>query len=84
MVNNTFIKSPAVVSNSGITNTIYDLAGRECFTDEFLELADQIRINNSSSQVYIGIKQECELENIGDLIFTSDSPEFNTSELLDN
>jgi phytoene dehydrogenase-like protein len=83
MVNNTFIKSPAVVSNSGITNTIYDLTGRENFSDEYLEQADKVRVNNSSSQVYIGIKQACELENIGDLIFTSDSPEFDSSELLD-
>ena len=83
LVNNTFIEAPAVVSNSGITNTIYDLAGRENFSDEYLEQTDNVRVNNSSSQVYIGIKHECELDNIGDLIFSSDSPEFDSSELLD-
>jgi phytoene dehydrogenase-like protein len=82
-VNNTFIAAPAVVSNSGITNTIYNLTDRSAFSDEFLERAAQIRVNNSSSQVYIGIKDDCRIDDIGDLLFTSKSPEFDSSELLD-
>jgi len=83
MVNGSFIGASAIVSNSGITNTIYDLAGRDNFSDAFLEKADAIRVNNSSSQVYIGIKEDSTIEDIGDLIFTSLSPEFDSSELLD-
>ncbi|THB74279.1 MAG: NAD(P)/FAD-dependent oxidoreductase [Desulfobulbaceae bacterium] len=82
-VNNRMIQAPAVVSNSGITNTIYNLAGKESFSDTFLEQADKIRVNNSSSQVYIGIQEDEAIDDIGDLIFTSLSPEFDTSELLD-
>jgi len=82
-VNGTFIAAPAVVSNSGITNTIYNLAGSDSFSDEFLEKADRIRVNNSSCQVYIGIRKECRIDDIGDLIFTSLSPEFDSSEMLD-
>ena len=78
-----FIEAPAVVSNSGITNTIFDLVERSEFSDEFLEKAEKIRVNNSSAQVYIGIKEECQIEDIGDLLFTSQSPEFDSSELLD-
>ncbi|MEJ2134511.1 MAG: FAD-dependent oxidoreductase [Desulfofustis sp.] len=82
-VNNTFKKAGAVVSNSGITNTVYQLSDVSQFSDEFLEKAAQIRVNNSSCQVYIGIKEEEQIEPIGDLLFTSLSPEFDSAELLD-
>ncbi len=81
--NGTFISAGAVVSNSGITNTIYNLTGREAFSESFLEKADKIRVNTSSAQVYIGIKETCSIDQIGDLIFTSRSPQFDSSELLD-
>ena len=82
-VNGTFFAASSVVSNSGITNTIYHLAGKEHFSEPFLEKADKVRVNNSSSQVYIGIRDGEVLEPIGDLIFTSLSPEFDSAELLD-
>jgi len=82
-VNGTFIKGASIVSNSGITNTIYNLTGREHFSESFLEKADKVRVNNSSSQVYIGIKENFSIDSIGDLIFTSLSPEFDSTELLD-
>ena len=82
-VNGTFFAASSVVSNSGITNTIYHLAGKEHFSEQFLEKADKVRVNNSSSQVYIGIRDGAVLEPIGDLIFTSLSPEFDSGELLD-
>jgi phytoene dehydrogenase-like protein len=50
------IKAKAVVSNSGITNTIQNLTERDIYSDDFLEHADKIRVNNSSCQVYLGIK----------------------------
>lgn len=77
------ITSRAVVSNSGITNTIHNLTDRSCFSDEFLEKADAIRVNNSSCQVYMGIKDGESIKDVGDLLFTSTSPEFDSSELLD-
>ena len=76
------IAAKAVVSNSGITNTIYDLAGRESFSDTFMEKADRIRVNNSSCQVYFGIREDSSIEDAGDLLFTSTSPQFDSSELL--
>lgn len=82
-VNGRVITAPSVVSNSGITNTIFDLAGREAFTPEFLEKADAIRVNNSSCQVYIGIREGAGLEDKGDLLFTSTAPVFDSAELLD-
>jgi len=77
------IKAKAVVSNSGITNTIQNLTDREIYTDEFLEEADKIRVNNSSSQVYFGIRQGEKIKDVGDLLFTSSAPEFDSDELLD-
>ena len=77
------ITAKAVVSNSGITNTIYDLVGRDAFSDDFMEKADSIRVNNSSCQVYFGIKKDSALEDAGDLLFTSASPRFDSEELLD-
>ena len=77
------IIAPAVVSNSGITNTIYDLAGRDVFSSDFLAKADAIRVNNSSCQVYIGLKKDAAIEDKGDLLFTSTAPVFDSSELLD-
>ena len=82
-VNKTFKKAGAVVSNSGITSTIFDLSDASQFSDEFLAKASKIRVNNSSCQVYIGIKDGETIEAIGDLIFTSLAPEFDSAELLD-
>ncbi len=77
------IRARAVVSNSGITNTIFDLTGTEHYRQDFLQKAKAIRVNNSSCQVYIGIKKGEKIEDIGDLLFTSTAEEFDSQELLD-
>ncbi len=77
------VTSNVVVSNSGITNTIFDLAGKDNFSESFLEKADAIRVNNSSCQVYFGISKDSEIEKKGDLLFTSTAPVFDSEELLD-
>jgi phytoene dehydrogenase-like protein len=78
-----FIESDTVVSNSGILNTIYDLAGKEAFPDKFLEKVKTVRVNTSSCQVYIGIKKEEQIDDIGDLLFVSKAKQFSSDELLD-
>ncbi|NNK12950.1 MAG: NAD(P)/FAD-dependent oxidoreductase [Desulfofustis sp.] len=82
-VNGAFKKAGAVVSNSGITNTIFQLSDPGQYSEEFLAKASKIRVNNSSCQVYIGIKEGDHIDHIGDLLFTSLSPEFDSAELLD-
>ena len=77
------ISAPSVVSNSGITNTVYNLAGRDAFSDEFMGQADEVKVNNSSCQVYMGIKKGESFADVGDLLFTSTAPEFDSAELLD-
>lgn len=77
------IKASAVVSNSGITNTIFNLTDKKHFSDAFLEKAKAVRVNNSSCQVYLGIKKGETIEDVGDLLFTSAAEEFDSDELLD-
>lgn len=83
MVRDRFIAASTVVSNAGITNTIYDLAGKDTFPDDFLESAGNVQVNNSSCQVYMGIKEGETIDDIGDLLFTSRSETFDVAELLD-
>ncbi len=75
------ILAPAVVSNSGITNTIDNLAGRDCFSDDYLSRFDTVQVNNSSCQVYFGIRKGEEFGDVGDLLFTSTAEEFSSKEM---
>ena len=83
LVGNHFVKADSVVSNSGILNTIYDLAGKDAFPAEFLDRVKTVRVNTSSCQVYIGIKKEEIIDDIGDLLFVSNAEQFSSDELLD-
>ncbi len=78
-----FIEAPCVVSNSGIVSTIEDLAGRDNFPADFLDQVGEVRVNNSSCQVYIGIREGEKINDVGDLLFTSTAPEFDAAEMLD-
>jgi len=82
-VGDRFIEADSVVSNSGILNTIYDLAGKEVFPADFLDRVKTVRVNTSSCQVYIGIKKEETIDDIGDLLFVSTAKHFSSDELLD-
>lgn len=75
------IAAPAVVSNSGITNTIDNLAGRDAFNDDFLSRFDKVEVNNSSCQVYFGIRKGESFDDVGDLLFTSTSEKFSSEEM---
>jgi phytoene dehydrogenase-like protein len=75
------IESLAVVSNAGVTNTIDELVGRDVFEPSYIDSFDKVKINNSSCQVYFGIRKGEQLEDIGDLLFTSTAKEFASDEM---
>jgi phytoene dehydrogenase-like protein len=75
------IEATAVISNAGITNTIDNLAGRDLFADDFLGRFSKVEVNNSSSQVYFGIRKGETIADIGDLLFTSTAAEFSSEEM---
>ncbi|HBI16311.1 MAG TPA: phytoene dehydrogenase [Desulfobulbaceae bacterium] len=81
-VGNRFIAAPSVVSNSGITNTVNNLAGRTAFSPDFLAQFDQVKVNNSSCQVYFGLRPGESFPEVGDLLFTSTAPQFSSDEML--
>ena len=81
VTNGRTIKSGAVVSNGNLISTIHDLIGDENFSEEFIKEVKKVRINNSSCQVYIGIKKGEQIDYIGDLLFTSVAEKFDSRAL---
>ncbi|MDW7772349.1 MAG: NAD(P)/FAD-dependent oxidoreductase [Desulfobulbaceae bacterium] len=77
------ISANSVVSNSGITNTVNNLVGRSAFPQGFLEQFDRVQVNNSSCQVYFGVRPGESFADVGDLLFTSTAEEFSSDEMLD-
>lgn len=82
-VNDRFIMCGAVVSNSNIKATIFRLVGEEQFDKHFVDEARAVRLNNSSTQVYMALKADERIdESTGDLLFSSTAPLFRTELLL--
>jgi phytoene dehydrogenase-like protein len=82
-VNGRVIKCRAIVSNANLKHTIFSLVGEENFDREFVEAARAVRLNNSSTQVYMALKPDDTVdESTGDLLFSSIAPVFRTELLL--
>jgi phytoene dehydrogenase-like protein len=82
-VNGRTIRAPVVVSNANLNATIFGLIGKEHFDPDFVAEASAVRLNNSSTQVYIALRPEEQLEETtGDLLFSSTAPYFRTEALL--
>ncbi len=83
VANGKTIKCKSIVSNSNLKLTIFDLVGEQHFDKKFIEDAKEVRLNNSSTQVYIAMKPEEQIpEETGDLLFSSTAPAFRTDLLL--
>jgi phytoene dehydrogenase-like protein len=76
VVNGRAVKANAVVSNGNLLRTLRDLVGFDQFNVDFQRMIESIKLSNSSCQVYIGFKPGEKIEPIGDLLFTSEYPEF--------
>ncbi len=81
IANNRRINCGAVVSNANLKTTIEKLVGCEHFDDRFAAQARAVRLNNSSCQVYMGLAKGESIDYIGDLIFCSGDPEFDSERL---
>jgi phytoene dehydrogenase-like protein len=77
------IKASSVVSNANLKSTIFRMVGERHFDRQFVDDARAVRLNNSSTQVYIALKPgEMIEQSCGDLLFSSTAPTFRTDLLL--
>jgi phytoene dehydrogenase-like protein len=83
VLNGKTIRTKSILSNSNIKSTVLKLAGAENFRTEFVEKAQNVRLNTSSCQVYMGLKAGATIPYIGELIFTSNYPVYDPERLLD-
>jgi len=81
VANGETIKSKAVVSNGNLLSTIHKLVGDEHFSPSFVAEVRKVRLNNSSCQVYMGIKKGERIDYMGDLLFSSEAAKFDSQEL---
>ena len=83
-VNGRRIKTRAVVSNANLLGTIFRTRRAEAFAADFVEQARAVRLNNSSTQVYMALRpgESIDERACGDLLFSSTAPEFRTEMLL--
>jgi phytoene dehydrogenase-like protein len=84
VVNGKIIKTSAVVSNANLRSTIFNLIGEDKFDRSFVEEAKEVRLNNSSTQVYMALGDDDTVpRETGDLLFSSTAERFQTDLLLD-
>lgn len=76
------IKARSVLSNANLYNTIFNMVGAEHFDQEFTDQMKKVRLNTSSCQVFMGIKEGESIPDIGELVFCSDDENFNTDLIL--
>jgi phytoene dehydrogenase-like protein len=77
------IQTKAVISNANLLDTVQRLVGTEYFDRTFVELTQSVRLNCSSTQVYMALQPDDVLdESTGDLLFSSVAPAFRTDLLL--
>jgi len=70
------------LSNSNLLTTVHQLVGDDKFDPQFVEEVKKVRLNNSSCQVYMGIKKGETIDYVGDLLFSSDADEYDTEKIL--
>lgn len=73
----------AVLSNANVKQTVLKLAGAEHFDPEFVAGLETVRLNNSSCQVYLGVREGETIPNVSDLLFSSTRPTFDSPALCD-
>jgi phytoene dehydrogenase-like protein len=73
----------AVISNANVKDTALKAVGEEFLDPSFVAAAKAVRLNSSSCQVYMGVREGESIPHIGDLVFTSEAKPFSSTELTD-
>ncbi len=82
-VNGRDIRCGSIVSNANLNATIFNLVGEDRLDRKFVEEARAVRLNNSSTQVYMALNEGDEIDrDTGDLLFCSTAELFRTHLLL--
>jgi phytoene dehydrogenase-like protein len=82
-VNGRSIRTRAVVSNANLRATIFKMVGEDKFDPQFVHDAKNVRLNNSSTQVYMALAEgDTVPRETGDLLFCSTAERFQTELLL--
>lgn len=72
-----------VVSNANLNGTVFGLVGEDKFDRNFVDEARSVRLNNSSTQVYMALREGEQIDrDTGDLLFCSTAELFRTRLLL--
>jgi phytoene dehydrogenase-like protein len=82
-VDGRFLGAKTIVSNANFKHTALKLVGEQHFDRSFLEGVRAVRLNNSSCQVYMGIREGESIPDVGDLLFTSTRESFDSRALCD-
>ncbi len=83
VANGRFLAAQAVVSNANLKQTVLSMLERRHVPQAFAEGLEKVRLNNSSCQVYLGLKRGETLEESTDLLFTSTREQFDADSLCD-
>ena len=83
VVNGKQIQTGCIVSNANLRSTIFNLIGEDKFDRGFIDEAKAVRLNNSSTQVYMALAEGDSIDrDTGDLLFCSTADTFRTDLLL--
>lgn len=83
VINGKPVKTKTILSNANIRSTVLNLVGEDHFPKDFVEKTKAVRLNSSSCQVYMGLKEGATIPYIGELVFTSSYPTYVPERLLD-
>ncbi|MCE9593584.1 MAG: FAD-dependent oxidoreductase [Planctomycetes bacterium] len=78
-----FLGARVVISNANLKTTVQKLVGAQHFRPEFVAGVEAVRLNNSSTQVYLGLREGESIPFVTDLLFTSTRPTFDSPALCD-
>ncbi len=76
------VYADSVISNSSLHNTIFKMIDQNHLAPDFIEKAKKVRVNTSSCQVFMGLKEGESIPDVGELIFYSESKKFDTDLIL--